>query len=53
MNVRVKWETIGGDVYAGKVVDVDNGTVIVDCDDGKQRATTIDGCKLDEKREAV
>lgn len=37
---RFEWGTAGGQTYAGTVTEVDNGDVVVMCDDGKERTTT-------------
>lgn len=35
---RVCWSTIGGQSYRGVLKEWDNGTAIVVCDDGRERA---------------
>jgi len=40
--MEIEWETIGGQKYEGKIIEVDNGTAIVKCSDGKTRAVRID-----------
>ena len=41
--LRVKWETVMGVKYEGQVVERDNGTLIIACDDGKVRAFPVNG----------
>jgi hypothetical protein len=34
---RFSWETLGGMKYSGVIVEIDNGTFFVMCDDGVRR----------------
>lgn len=34
----LEWTTVGGATHRGTVIDVDSNVLIVDCDDGVQRA---------------
>lgn len=45
---RFCWNTLGGDHHEGYVVEIDNGTLIVDCDDGETRAVRVDDYRLRE-----
>jgi hypothetical protein len=42
-DVYVRWETIGGDKYRGKIVEYDDGVLIVECHDGKKRGVQESG----------
>jgi hypothetical protein len=43
---RVKWETVMGIKHEGTAIELDNGTLIVACDDGKQRAVPAAGIEV-------
>ena len=42
-DVYVKWETIAGDKYRGKIVEYDDGVLIVECSDGARRGVEETG----------
>lgn len=42
-DIYVRWETIGGDKFHGKLVEVDSNVLIVDCSDGVRRGVEEDG----------
>jgi len=42
-DMRVKWENIRGDKFTGTPIDLDNGTLMVRLDNGKEVAVMADG----------
>lgn len=50
---KVVWHTVGGERFAGRIVEWDNGTVIVDCHDGVRRAVGSEGLVLAEHEHLV
>lgn len=43
LDVYVKWETTAGDKYRGKIVEYDDGVLIVECSDGAKRGVEETG----------
>ena len=37
----IEWETIGGDVYRGVILEIEEGTAVVLCEDGVRRAVEL------------
>ena len=48
MTLRVKWENLRGDQFAGVVEEIDYDDFIVRCDDGQQRAVNYQYAVTDE-----
>jgi translation initiation factor IF-1 len=48
--MRVKWQNFRNETFRGEVIEVDNGTLIVKCDDGVTRATSMEGCVPDDPK---
>ena len=38
----ISWKTIGGDHYSGVIVEIEEGTAVVQCTDGVRRAVELD-----------